>query len=43
MFVQLEWEEELALDTMYCEMLPVLGDFLILSKVQHFLGKELIL
>lgn len=41
--MQLEREEELALDTRYGEMLPALRDFLILSKVQHFLEKELIL
>lgn len=41
--MQLEGEEELALDTRYGEMLAGLRDFLILSKVQHFLGKELIL
>lgn len=41
--MQLEGEEELVLDTRYGETLPVLRDFLILSKVQHFLEKELIL
>lgn len=40
--VQLQGEGELVLGPMHWEMLPVLMDFLMLSKVQPFLRKELI-